>query len=56
MKIEGPVEITIHRGETQPLLGWYAHGFGRTVPTWTVRGTVDANDERILRTLIEPES
>ena len=56
MKIEGPVEITIHRGETHPLLGWYARGFGQAVPTWTVRATVDANDHRILRTLIEPES
>jgi hypothetical protein len=56
MRIEGPVEITLHRAEKQPLIGWYARGFGQVVPAWTVRATVADNDHSVVRTLIQPES
>jgi len=29
---------SLHRGETEPILGWYAPGFGRRVPAWTLLG------------------
>jgi hypothetical protein len=30
---------TLHRGETEPILGWYAPGLGRRVPTFSLLGT-----------------
>ena len=30
---------TLHRGETKPVLGWYAPGLGRRVPTFSLLGT-----------------
>jgi hypothetical protein len=54
LRMTGADEITLHRGEREPTLGWYALGFGRACPTWTVRGTVHANDGRVVRTVIEP--
>jgi len=29
---------TLHRGETDPILGWYSPGFGQRVPAWTLLG------------------
>jgi len=29
---------TLHRGETEPILGWYAPGLGRRVPTFSLLG------------------
>jgi hypothetical protein len=29
---------SLHRGETDPILGWYAPGLGRRVPAWTLLG------------------
>ena len=29
---------SLHRGETDPILGWYAHGLGRRVPAFTLLG------------------
>jgi hypothetical protein len=54
MHVEGADEVSRHRGETDPYLGWYAEGFGRVVPTWTLRATVHRNDQRVLTTRIEP--
>ena len=28
-----------HRGQTDPILGWYSPGFGRRVPAWTLLGS-----------------
>lgn len=53
VKMEAPDAVTLHRGEQRPALGWYAEGFGQVVPTWTIRGTVNANDGRTVRTVIE---
>ncbi|HEX6528080.1 MAG TPA: alginate lyase family protein, partial [Streptosporangiaceae bacterium] len=30
---------SLHRGETDPVLGWYSPGFGRRVPAWTLLGS-----------------
>jgi len=29
---------SLHRGETDPILGWYSHGLGRRVPAYTLIG------------------
>ena len=29
---------TLHRGETDPILGWYSPAFGQRVPAWTLLG------------------
>ena len=29
---------SLHRGETTPVLGWYAHGLGRRIPAFTLIG------------------
>jgi hypothetical protein len=30
---------SLHRGETDPILGWYSHGLGHRVPSWTLVGS-----------------
>jgi hypothetical protein len=30
---------SLHRGETDPILGWYSYGLGRRVPSWTLVGS-----------------
>lgn len=30
---------SLHRGETDPVLGWYSAGLGHKVPAWTLLGT-----------------
>jgi hypothetical protein len=55
MGMTGVDEVSVHRGERDPFLGWHARGFGRARPTWTVRGTIHANHERTVRTVIEPD-
>jgi hypothetical protein len=43
---------TLHRAETNPILGWYSPGLGHRVPAWTIVGTGrQASGER-LRTLL----
>jgi hypothetical protein len=32
------LEWSLHRGETDPILGWYSPGFGQRVPTFTLLG------------------
>jgi hypothetical protein len=29
---------SLHRGESDPILGWFSHGLGRRVPVWTLLG------------------
>jgi hypothetical protein len=40
-RMELPRELTwqLHRGETDPILGWYSPGLGQRVPAWTLLGT-----------------
>ncbi len=39
-RLELPAELrwSLHRGETDPILGWYSHGLGRRVPAFTLLG------------------
>lgn len=54
MRVEGADRVTTHRGEGEPPLGWYARGIDDRVPTWTVRATLVPNDDRGVRTVVEP--
>ena len=43
---------TAHRGETDPILGWYSPRFGERVPTTALLGTGACERELELRTLL----
>jgi len=38
LDLPGCLRWTLHRGETDPILGWYSPGLGRRVPTYTLVG------------------
>ena len=39
MTLPPSLQWTLHRGETDPILGWYSHGFGQKQPSPTLAGT-----------------
>ena len=43
---------TVHRGEAQPVLGWYSPGFGERVPSTTLMGTATWSGRLGLTTVI----
>lgn len=44
---------SLHRGETDPILGWYSSGLGRRVPTFTLVGTGRSEPDELLSTRLE---
>jgi hypothetical protein len=38
LDLPGGLRWTLHRGETDPILGWYSPGLGRRVPAYTLVG------------------
>ena len=47
-----PLQWSLHRGETEPILGWYSPGLGRRTPAVTLLGIGrSAPDERLLTRL-----
>jgi hypothetical protein len=38
MELPQPLRWSLHRGETDPILGWYSSGLGRRTPTYTLLG------------------
>jgi hypothetical protein len=47
-----PLRWSLHRGETEPILGWYSPGLGRRTPAVTLLGTGrSASDDRLLTRL-----
>jgi Heparinase II/III-like protein/Heparinase II/III N-terminus len=38
LELPGGLEWRLHRGETDPVLGWYSPGLGRRVPAFTLLG------------------
>jgi hypothetical protein len=50
-----PAELswTLHRGETNPILGWYSEGLGRRVPAATLVGTGRCRRDVPLITALE---
>ncbi len=44
---------SLHRGETDPILGWYSGGFGRRVPATTILGRGRSVAKELLTTRLE---
>jgi hypothetical protein len=44
------LEWSLHRGETDPILGWYSGGFGRRVPATTLLGRGRSAPHELLST------
>jgi hypothetical protein len=38
LELPGVLRWSLHRGETDPILGWYSPGLGRRVPAYTLLG------------------
>ena len=38
LQLPGVLRWSLHRGETDPILGWYSPGLGRRVPAFTILG------------------
>jgi hypothetical protein len=49
-----PAEVgwSLHRGQTNPILGWYSSGLGRRAPAWVLIGTGPLTDGSQLVTRI----
>ena len=47
------LQWSLHRGETDPVLGWYAPGFGCRVPAWTLLGSGRCEPGMPLATRLE---
>jgi hypothetical protein len=54
-RVELPAELewTTHRGETEPILGWYSPRFGERVPSTTLVGTGVWTGTLSLRTVLQ---
>jgi hypothetical protein len=39
LKLPGELSWTLHRGQTDPILGWYSAGLGQRVPAFTLLGS-----------------
>jgi hypothetical protein len=51
-RLELPAELdwSAHRGETDPILGWYSAGLGHREPAWTLLGAGQAASGHVLIT------
>ena len=38
LELPQPLQWSLHRGETDPILGWYSSGLGRRIPAFTLAG------------------
>jgi hypothetical protein len=52
MALPTGVDWRLHRGETDPPLGWYSPRFAEKVPSWTLTGSLALAPGRRLRTEI----
>jgi hypothetical protein len=50
-----PAELrwSLHRGETDPILGWYSSGLGHRVPAWVLLGSGRSTPGRPVITSLE---
>ena len=53
LALPGGLEWTLHRGETNPILGWYSSGLERRVPAFTLLGCGRPAAGEPLRTRLE---
>jgi hypothetical protein len=52
MTLPGELSWDLHRGATNPILGWYSSGLGRRVPAWTLMGIGRQIGRDQLKTLL----
>jgi hypothetical protein len=55
MELAAALTWSTHRGELDPVLGWYSHGFGRKEPATTLigEGTAKASSPLITRVVVD---
>jgi len=53
MELAGQLLWTLHKGETDPILGWYSCGLGRRTPACTLIGRGRSAPEALLTTRLE---
>ena len=53
LELPGVLRWTLHRGETDPILGWYSPGLGRRVPAFTLVGCGGCASDAPLATRLE---
>jgi hypothetical protein len=53
LKLPGQLRWSLHRGEADPILGWYSGGLGRRVPTVTFLGCGRSAPDEPLSTRLE---
>ncbi len=53
LQLPDQLDWTAHRGETDPVLGWYSPRFGERVPTTTLIGSGALEDSVELRTTLD---
>ena len=53
LQLPDQLDWTAHRGETDPVLGWYSPRFGERVPTTTLIGSGALEDSVELRTTFD---
>ena len=53
MKLPDGLEWSVHRGETNPIVGWYSPGLGSREPAAVLVGTVVAKRDLLLITHLE---
>ena len=53
--LELPCQLwwSLHRGETDPILGWYSRGLGQRIPTYTLLGRGRFGSDAPLVTRLE---
>jgi Heparinase II/III-like protein/Heparinase II/III N-terminus len=50
LELPGGLTWSLHRGETDPIVGWYSSGFGRRVPATTLLGHGQSASHELLCT------
>jgi hypothetical protein len=53
LELPGVLRWTLHRSETDPILGWYSPGLGRRVPAFTLVGSGSCASDAPLATRLE---
>jgi hypothetical protein len=53
LELPQPLRWSIHRGETNPILGWYSSGLGRRAPAFTLIGRGRCAPDEPLATRLE---
>ncbi|MEX2181719.1 MAG: heparinase II/III family protein [Gemmatimonadaceae bacterium] len=54
--VNGATDVSLHRGQGDPRIGWYARGFNHVVPSWTLRLREERYVERPWRITITPDA